>query len=447
MSGIASIFKAYDIRGKVGTELSEELVEKVGQSFAKWLKSPGPIVIGHDMRPDSRQLADAFIRGALRAERDVIDIGMVTSDMAVFGVEHFSAAGAAIITASHNPGEYNGIKLFDNTPKTIGLEQGLAAIRDDVLNDQELVENSQSGSLTKQAILDEWVDYCLDFVNTATFTPSKIAIDCGNGMAGIVLEKLLTRLPFDVKKLFFEPDGTFPNHEANPQKLETLADLQKTVRENECVLGIAFDGDGDRMAMIDENGMPVTGSEMMSLLASKYSDTARPSFVYEVRTSRAIVKKLEEKGFHSIRSKAGRSNIGEVMRANNAVFGGETTGHFFFKDYWSNDSGMLSMMVALEQIFQQTKPFSELIREEHATNPMIPETNFEVENADNSITAISHAFAEYPQDTLDGLSITGDGWWFNIRKSNTEPLIRLNAEADTQQKLGEIVSKVTALIA
>lgn len=446
MPDLANIFKAYDIRGKVGSELSESLVESVGLSFSGWLKADGPVVVGHDMRPDSRQLADALIEGVLSAGRDVVDIGMVTSDMAVFGVEHFQAAGAAIVTASHNPGEYNGIKLFDNTPKTIGLDQGLDAIRDAALDDAEALHSEIRGTTHAQDITDEWVDYCLAFVDTSVFKPARIAIDCGNGMAGVVLEKLLPKLPFTVDKLYFEPDGTFPNHEANPQKLETLAELQQTVKANECVLGVAYDGDGDRMAMIDENGRPISGSEMMSLLANKYADSPDPSFVYEVRTSRAIVKKLQDKHYRAIRSKAGRSNIGEVMREHDAVFGGETTGHFFFKDYWSNDSGMLSMMVALEQIFKHTKPLSQLIADEHATNPMIPETNFAVDDADAALKRIADAFSEKEQDTLDGLSVSGDDWWFNIRKSNTEPLVRLNAEAKTQEELDSLLTRLKPLL-
>jgi len=273
-----------------------------------------------------------------------------------------------------------------------------------------------------------------------------IAIDCGNGMAGVVLEKLLPRLPFTVEKLYFDPDGTFPNHEANPQKLETLRDLQAAVQEKGCYLGIAFDGDGDRMAMMNEKGEPITGSEMMSLLASKYTDVAGPSFVYEVRTSRTVVKRLEAKGFTAIRSKAGRSNIGEVMREHNAVFGGETTGHFFFKDYWSNDSGMLSMLVALEQIFTRDGSVSEMISASHTTSPMIPETNFEVADPPAMLQKVSEAFSEYEQDWLDGLSVTLPNGWFNLRASNTEPVMRLNAEASDENALASLVEKLKELI-
>ncbi len=446
MSDLASIFKAYDIRGKVGSELSEDLVTRVGQSFANWLQSSGPVVVGHDMRPDSRQLADALRAGILAAGRDVIDIGMVTSDMAVFGVTHFGAAGAAIITASHNPGEYNGIKLFDNTPKTIGLDQGLSDIRDGALAPTAPDTAGISGTTRHEDLIDAWIEYCLKFVDVTRFKPVHIAVDCGNGMAGVVLEKLLPRLPFTIERLYFEPDGTFPNHEANPQKLETLKDLQAVVRDKTCYLGVAFDGDGDRMAMIDETGRPVSGSEMMSLLAAKYLDTPNPSFVYEVRTSRTVVERLESKGFRAIRSKAGRSNIGEVMRGAGAVFGGETTGHFFFKDYWSNDSGMLSMLVALEQIFTQDASLSEIVFTSHTINPMIPETNFEVADPKAMLQKVSESFAEYDQDWLDGLSVTLPDGWFNLRASNTEPVMRLNAEANDEAALDNLVARIKELV-
>lgn len=446
MGDLASIFKAYDIRGKVGTELSEELVEKVGASFARWLPASGPVVVGHDMRPDSRQLADSLAQGLTLAGRDVIDIGMVTSDMAVFGVTHFAAAGAAIITASHNPGEYNGIKLFDNTPKTIGLDQGLAAVRDAALGTQPTEPVTEVGTVRHEDLIDPWVEYCLSFVDTSQFKPVHIAVDCGNGMAGVVLDKLLPRLPFTVERLFFEPDGTFPNHEANPQKLETLKDLQAVVTAQNCYLGVAFDGDGDRMAMINEKGEPISGSEMMSLLATKYTSGGAPKFVYEVRTSRAVVSRLEANGITGVRSKAGRSNIGEVMREHDAIFGGETTGHFFFKDYWSNDSGMLSMLVALEQIFTQDRPVSGVILTSHTTNPMIPETNFEVADPKAMLQKVSEAFAEHEQDWLDGLSVTLPNGWFNLRASNTEPVMRLNAEASDAAALETLVEQLRGLI-
>lgn len=441
---LSHIFKAYDIRGKVESELSTELVEKIGTAFSNWLPEKGCIAVGRDMRPDSKELADALIEGIIKSGRDVVDLGMVTSDMAVFAIRHLNAAGSAIITASHNPGEYNGIKLFDSSPKTIGLDQGLDVIRDAALG-SELMNSSSRGVQRSEDLTEKWVDFCLGFINQSALKQLHIVIDAGNGMAGSILPTLLKKLPFTTENLYFEPDGTFPNHQANPQNLETLKDLQSKIQQTKAALGIAFDGDGDRMAMVDENGRPVAGSEMMSLLAYKYRDLESPSFVYEVRTSKAVVARLESSGFKGIRSKAGRSNIGEVMREHEAVFGGETTGHFFFKDYWFNDSGLISMLLALEQICLSGKPLSRLISTKHSTHPMIAETNFEVENADAVISAAQKVFKDFEQDNLDGLSVIGNDWWLNLRKSNTEPLIRLNAEANSQEKLDEIVASVSKL--
>ncbi len=442
-----NIFKAYDIRGKVGSELSDDLLNRVGTAFASWLSSEGPIVVGHDMRPDSKSLAAAFMTGVIGTGRNVINIGMVTSDMAVFAIKELGAAGAAIVTASHNPGEYNGIKLYDDTPKTIGLDQGLDSIRDTALGDPQPREVANPGTITTQDLTEPWVEFALSKINIPLIPSLHIAIDAGNGMAGVILPTVLKRLPqLTVQELYFNPDGTFPNHLANPQDLTTLQDLQATIKQSHLDLGIAFDGDGDRMAMVDETGTPISGSEMFSLLAEKYvsKDT---KFVHEVRTSRVVITRIEQNtGAKAVRSKSGRSNIGEVMRDEGAVFGGETTGHFFFEEYWNNDSGLLAMLVALEQIGKsKVQPLSLLVNA-HRTGAMIPETNFAVENADDTIAKIAKQFVDQPQDTLDGLSVNSEDWWFNIRKSNTEPLIRLNAEAKTPQILDEIVTQIKHLV-
>lgn len=444
---LSHIFKAYDIRGKVGTELSADLAKKVGTAFSLWLPTKNkPVIVGRDMRPDSKELTDGLIAGIVATGRNVIDIGMVTSDMAVFAINHLDASGAAIVTASHNPGEYNGIKLYDDTPQTIGLEQGLSAIRDQVISRESSKPKQTPGTVTEQTIIDEWVDYCLTYIDLSSLSPMHIAIDAGNGMAGEILPTVLKKLPFTVEEMYFNPDGTFPNHQANPQNLETLRDLQLKIKEKNCQLGIAFDGDGDRMAMIDETGRPISGSEMMSLLAQKFvREEATPKMVYEVRTSKSLVKKLEVKGFKTLCSKAGRSHIGSLMRKHQAVFGGETSGHFFYKKYDYNDSGMISMLIALEQMCLGGNPVSTIIANNHSTDHMISETNFEVDQPDQVIDEIASHYSQYDQDRLDGLTVNGDTWWLNIRKSNTEPLIRLNAEAQQQTDLATIVDTISTI--
>lgn len=446
-SDVSHIFKAYDIRGRVGSELTPALMKKVGAAFSSWLKEEGVVAIGYDMRPDSKELAESLMNGVISTGRDVINLGKITSDMAVFAVMKLEAAGAAVITASHNPGEYNGVKLYDNSPKTIGLDQGLDEIRNTALS-SDVPDNAKTvGEINNIDISDQWIGFALSKVDTSLIPKAHIAIDAGNGMAGVVLPKVLKRLPqLEVEAMYFQPDGTFPNHLANPQDLATLKDLQSTIKERGLAFGIAFDGDGDRMAMVDETGTPIAGSQMFSLLAEKYVGSG-DKFVHEVRTSRTVVDNLVKKtGGVPVRSKSGRSNIGEIMRREAAVFGGETTGHFFFKEYWDNDSGLLAMLIALEQIGKQPNKKLSGIINQHAGGFMIAETNFEVAAADAVIAAIAKTYQNANQDTLDGLSVDGEGWWFNIRKSNTEPLIRLNAEAVTQKELDKIIKTILAIV-
>lgn len=446
-SSLSSIFKAYDIRGKVGSELSNDLCQSVGVAFSSWLTAQDkPLIVGYDMRPDSKDLAESLIAGIVQTGRNVINLGMITSDMAVFAINYLEGAGAAVITASHNPGDYNGIKLYDDTPQTVGLEQGLNVIRDNALSNQPAEHSQKKGGVTARKLTTEWIDYCLTFIDVKNLRPLHIAIDAGNGMAGEILPAMLKKLPLTVEELYFTPDGTFPNHLANPQDLQTLKDLQAKVKHANCALGVAFDGDGDRMAMIDEMSRPVSGSEMMSLLAQKFLNSEQtPTMIYEVRTSKAVVKKLEARGFKALCSKAGRSHIGSLMRKKHAVFGGETSGHFFYKKYSYNDSGMISMLLALEQICLEQDPLSEIIKNKHSTDSMISETNFEVDSPDGVIEKIAAHYSQHPQDRLDGLTVNGDTWWLNIRKSNTEPLIRLNAEAKQQSDLDAVVATISTI--
>jgi phosphomannomutase len=439
------IFKAYDVRGRVGTELNSDTVFCIGQAFSETIKPGSTVVVGHDMRVDSRTLAEVFMTSLSLSGCKVIDIGLVTSDMAVFAVKHFAAEGAAIITASHNGEEYSGIKIYDSTPKTVGLDQGLDIIRDKavVLYSQNVRATDAKAAVEKTDITDQWIDFCLSIVDSTNFLPLNMAIDCGNGMAGHILPHLLTKLPFTSTNLYFDLDGTFPNHDANPQKLSTLTDLIKVVREKRLDLGLAFDGDGDRMAMVDNLGVPISGSEMIGILSSSYP--AGSKVVYDVRTSKKIINDIEESGKETIRSKAGRSNIGFLMRQIDAEFGGETTGHFFFKDYYFNDSGLISMLKALEVICSSGNKLSEL-RKQFATDPMIEETNFEVKDADDVLSRLTEHFSEYVPDMLDGLTVVTNRGWFNVRKSNTEPLVRLNMESSTIELRDSLYNEVVNII-
>ena len=444
MSDLSEIFKAYDVRGKVGSQLNKDTVRDIARAFADWLPTEGVVAVGHDMRPDSKDLASTFIQGLTEQGYDVWDIGLVTSDMIYFAVGKYSLAGGAVITASHNPGADNGIKLYRDHVIAVGLDAGLDKIRDAVLAGSFKTAAPQPGKIESKSITVEWVEHCLAFVND--LKPFNIAIDAGNGMAGAVLPYILPKLPIKAKEMYFELDGTFPNHEANPQKPENLRDLVKEVIDNGLDFGIAFDGDGDRAGFVDDKGRPVLGTDLMSIVAKLYLEKYPGSeVIHEVRTSRATQELIREWGGTPIRTKAGRVVIGTVMRERKAPFGGETTGHLFFRENYDADSGLIAALVAMQAISNSSKKLSDLV-DEYRRYAMIPETNFEVSDKQAVLKKLRESFSDGEQDELDGLTVNYPNKWFNIRVSNTEPVMRLNAEANTQQELDELVAKVTGLI-
>jgi phosphomannomutase len=446
MADLSSIFKAYDIRGKVGSELTPELVEKVGRAFADWLPASGIVAVGHDMRPDSSALAQAFITGLRKQGRQVWDIGQVTSDMIYFAVGKWDLAGGAVITASHNPGADNGIKLYRDHVVAVGLDAGLADIRDAALSETFKPAATEPGGIEQRSITEDWVEHSLQFA--PALKPYRVAIDNGNGMAGAILPSILPKLPIKVEsKMYFEPDGTFPNHEANPANYDNLQDLIAEVRAKNLDFGIAFDGDGDRAVFVDDLGRPVMGTDLMSIMAKYYLEKYPGSgVVHEVRTSRATRELIHEWGGTPIRTKAGRVNIGKVMREQGAAFGAETTGHMFFKENYDADSGLITALVAMQALSDSGKKLSELV-DEYRRYAMIPETNFHVDDANAVLAKLRGAFAGSKQDELDGLTVEFEnGSWFNLRASNTEPVVRLNAEAKTQSELDELVTKVKRVI-
>jgi phosphomannomutase len=444
MSDIREIFKAYDIRGKVADQLTPEFVHDIGRVFADWLPTEGIVAVGRDMRPDSEKLAQAFIEGLRQQGREVWDVGQVTSDMIYYAVGKYNLAGGAVVTASHNPGADNGIKLYRDQVIAVGLDSGLSEIRDTVLAKEFKPESSTPGSVHAKDISEDWVNHCLTFVND--LKPFNIAIDAGNGMAGAILPKILPRLPVTATEMYFELDGTFPNHEANPQKPENLKDLIKVVQDKQLDFGIAFDGDGDRAGFVDDLGRPVLGTDLITIVANLYLKKYPGSeIIHEVRTSMATQELIKEWGGIPIRTKAGRVVIGTVMRERKAPFGGETTGHLFFTENYDADSGLIAALVVAQALSDSGKKLSELV-DEYRRYPMITETNFAVEDKAAALESLRAAFADYDQDELDGLTVTTPEGWFNIRLSNTEPLLRLNAEAKSQESLDSLVNKVTELI-
>jgi phosphomannomutase len=440
-----NIFKAYDIRGLVGTELNPEVAEATGRAFADFLPDEGPVCVGYDMRPDSQELAEALKRGLMRQGRHVIEIGEVASDMIYFATGSLKAAGGAIVTASHNPGKYNGIKFCGDQARAISIQSGLAEIRDAVSVDKFKPE--AKGSSEQKDVMEAWVKHALSFIHPKELRPYHICVDAGIGMAGAVMPHLEGKWPLKVERLFWELDGTFPNHIANPLIDENNRYLIKKIKDDKLDFGIAFDGDGDRAFLIDDLGRTVPGHIMSAMLAKHFLALYPGSnIVFDARNSRLVEDTIDENGGHKIRSRVGHSFIKEAMRKYDAPFGGEFSGHYYFRDNWYADSGLIGALVAIQVLNDLGKKLSEVVDEYDKRYARSPEVNFEVQDKDSKIAEIKKLYADGKQDTLDGVTVNYPDWWFNVRASNTEPLLRLNAEATTREKLDTEFAKLEKLL-
>lgn len=443
---LADVFKAYDVRGKVGSELNVESVGLMGQALGQWLPESGIVAVGRDMRPDSAELAGAMIEGLRAQGRDVWDIGEVTSDMIYFAVGHFGLAGGAMITASHNPGEYNGIKFCREEAKPIGEESGLLEIRDLTLANS-FPTDAPLGNVVEKDVSEDWISHVLSFINTKELRPLNIAVDAGNGMAGKIFPELEPYVPFQVEEMYFELDGTFPNHIANPLIPENIVDLQNEVKSKELDAGVAFDGDGDRAVLIDENGEPLSGTVMTALLAEYFLDkNPGATILYNAICGRAVPDTIENSGGTGVRTRVGHSFIKSYMREHDAMFAGEHSGHYYFRDNFMADSGLIAAVIALYILSKSNKPLSKLVEKYRKAYVQIPETNFEVADKQTMIDKVAAAFLTEKQDKLDGLTVNFENGWFNVRPSNTEPVLRFNAEAKNKAELDQIVSKVTGIL-
>lgn len=441
-----AIFKAYDVRGKVGSELTPEVSKKIGQAFADWLPTKGPVAVGRDMRPDSKELADAMIEGLVAQGRDVWNIGEVTSDMIYFAVGANNLAGGVMITASHNPGEYNGIKFCREEAKPVGEETGLFEVRDLAVKN-EFQPAEKAGEVVEKDLVEDWVNHALSFINVDKLKPLKISVDAGNGMAGKIFPELEPYVPFEVDELYFELDGTFPNHIANPLEPKNLVDVQAAIAKNDSDAGVAFDGDGDRAMLLDEKGEPLTGTVLTALLAEYFLEkNPGATVLHNAICGRAAVEAIKNAGGKPVRTRVGHSFIKNDMRTNNAVFAGEHSGHYYFKDNFMADSGLIAAVIGLYILSLSGKKLSELAAPYRQAYVQIPETNFEVEDKAAVLSKLAESFKDADTDNLDGLTAQFPDAWFNVRPSNTEPLLRLNAEAKTKAELDELVTKVTALI-
>ena len=442
----ASIFKAYDIRGLVDGEITPDFAFSTGAAFARFLKGerePGTVVIGEDMRPSSPELAEAFSAGITSQGLDVIRIGLASTDMLYFAAGKLNLPGA-MFTASHNPAAYNGIKMCLSGARPIGKESGLLTIEKFVTEGSPIALN-QVGVERHQDMLDEYVDHLLSMVNLAKTRKLKIVIDAGNGMAGHTAPAVFKKLNADVTEMYFELDGSFPNHEANPIDPENLRDLQAAVKKEGADIGLAFDGDADRCFLVDEKGEPVNPSALTALIATReLAKYPGSTIIYNLISSKAVREIVEEAGGTSVRSRVGHSYIKKLMAETGAVFGGEHSGHFYFRDFWRADSGMLAALHAIAALGENEVPLSELLAPFNRYFSS-GEVNSTVKDAAAAAAKIEEIYGSKPGvelDRLDGLTVTGDTWWFNLRASNTEPLLRLNVEATTADEMASIRDSV-----
>jgi len=444
------IIKAYDIRGLVKNEVTTDFSFALGVAYAKFLeieREPATIVVGEDMRDSSAPLADAFSDGATSQGMDVIRIGLASTDMLYFASGKLNLPGI-MFTASHNPAQYNGMKLCKSGAKPIGQESGLLTIKQ-LIQEGIAISNRPVGSIRKMDLLDDYVTYLIDRFPKKTFKKRKlkVVIDAGNGMAGFTAPSVMKKLNVELIPMYFDLDGDFPNHEANPIEPKNLKDLQKRVKKEKADLGLAFDGDADRCFLVDEKADLVNPSSLTALIAVReLKRNPGASIIYNLISSKAVPEIILENGGKPVRSRVGHSYIKSLMAQTGAVFGGEHSGHFYFADFWRADSGMLAALYALAELMDSPKSLSEIL-ESFDRYFSSGEINTQVKDASKSIKLVRKKYEnENEIDELDGLTVSSQKWWFNLRPSNTEPLLRLNVEADSPKLMAEIRDTVLSLI-
>ena len=460
MRSLDQIIKAYDVRGIYPDQLDADLAHAVGAAFVRVLGiaardgGPGVVVIGHDMRPSGPELVAAFADGVREQGCDVILIGLASTDGLYFASGHLNIPGA-MFTASHNPAQYNGIKLCRAGAAPVGQDSGLREIREMIENDAIPSFDGPMGEISERDMLTEYAKYLRQLVDLSAIRPLKVVVDAGNGMGGFTVPAVLgtgcglPALPLDIDALYFELDGTFPNHEANPIEPSNLVDLQKRVLEVGADIGLAFDGDADRCFLVDERGELISPSTLTALIASRELKKAPGStIIHNVITSKAVPEVIVENGGTPVRTRVGHSFIKATMADTNAVFGGEHSGHFYFRDFWRADSGMLAALHALAALGETPAgtTISSLMREfDRYSNS--GEINTEVKDQKAMTEKIRLAYAEgTTTDEMDGLTVDGGEWWFNVRPSNTEPLLRLNVEARDEAQMAELRDAVLSIM-
>ena len=445
---LSAIFKAYDVRGLVGDQLDETLAQRIGAAFVE-VTGASTVVVGYDMRASSPGMAGAFADGAAGAGADVVLIGLASTDQLYFASGHLGHPGA-MFTASHNPAAYNGIKMCRAGAAPIGMETGLAEIRDAVASGRTPTA-TRVGSISNHDVLEAYAAHLLSLAPVKG-RRLKVVADAGNGMAGLTAPAVFERVgndQVDLVPMFFELDGTFPNHEANPIEPENLVDLQKRVLAEDADIGLAFDGDADRCFLVDETGRLVSPSTLTALIAAR--ELAREpgsTIIHNLITSRAVPLIVSELGGTPVRTRVGHSYIKATMAETNAIFGGEHSGHFYFRDFWRADSGMLAALHALAALAETDVPLSQLLAE-YERFVASGEINSTVSDQASVLAKLEAAYAGsdgVTVDHLDGLSVTHADWWFNVRASNTEPLLRLNAEGEDEQTMTRVRDAVLTVI-
>jgi phosphomannomutase len=450
-AAVHRVIKAYDVRGLVGEEIDESFVAEVGAAFARLMRDEGAqrVAVGYDMRDSSPSLAAAFATGITAQGLDVVRIGLASTDQLYFASGLLDCPGA-MFTASHNPAAYNGIKMCRGGAKPVGADTGLAVISDDVIAGIPAFDGP-NGTITDQDVLVEYGEFLRSLVDISELRQLKVAVDAGNGMAGHTTPAVLGAIDsITLLPLYFELDGSFPNHEANPLDPANLADLQAFVRESGADIGLAFDGDADRCFVIDERGLPVSPSTVTSLVAAReLHREIGATVIHNLITSRAVPELVVERGGTPVRSRVGHSYIKALMAETGAIFGGEHSAHYYFRDFWGADSGMLAALHVLAALGEQERPLSELTAD-YQRYEASGEINFTVADAASCVEAVLKSFGSriHSIDHLDGVTVDiGEGSWFNLRSSNTEPLLRLNVEGRSVEDVDAVVEHVAGEIA
>ena len=447
MASLDTIFKAYDIRGVVPDELDADTARSIGRAFAAFTGADR-ILVAWDMRRSSEDLSAAFIDGVLEQGTDVVELGLTSTDLIYFAAGRLDSPGA-MFTASHNPAQYGGIKLCLAGARPVGQDTGLLDIKR-MVAEGGLMPAGHRGTATKRDLLDDYAAHVRSFVDVDALRPLKVVTDTGNGMGGLVVPSAFDGLPFQLEELYPELDGTFPNHPADPMQPENLKDLQGQVLETSADVGLAFDGDADRVVLVDEKAEPLSGSTTTAMLAASILDKTGPANVIaNVIAYPAVREIVAEHGGTAVRSRVGHSFIKAEMAKYDAVFGGEHSAHYYFRDNYRADSGLIAAVLVLEIMSKANKPLSEL-RGEFERYAASGEINTTVDDQQAVVERVAAAFPDGEQDRLDGLTVDvgleSGGWWFNVRPSNTEPLLRLNLLAPTPADVEKHVAEVVAVM-